>query len=74
MWKMKKKGNTVNYFACLVRFWRESETMSWRVTLENPHTNDTQHFATPEQYWQHIQTILTGSELDHTNQERIDHE
>jgi len=66
MQKMREKGSSEGYFACLVRFWRENETMSWRVKLENPHTNDIQHFATPEHYWQHMQTILASSELDHT--------
>lgn len=69
-----KKGNAMNYFACLVRFWREGETMPWRVTVENPHTADKQHFASPEQYWQYMQTILTGSEMNHSNYERTDNE
>ncbi|MFO7680399.1 MAG: hypothetical protein R6X34_10135 [Chloroflexota bacterium] len=64
----------MNYFACLVRFWREEENTPWRVTLENPHTTDKQNFASPEQYWQYMQTILSGPELNHTSNERIDNE
>lgn len=64
----------MNYFAGLVRFWREDEHTPWRVTLENPHTNQKQNFASPEAYWQFVQNILAGSETDHTNFERVDHE
>jgi len=62
----------MKYFACLTRFWRESENTPWRVTLEDPHTNAKQNFSSPEQYWGYLQTILAGSEIDQTNNEETD--
>jgi hypothetical protein len=63
--KNMNKENSSDYFACLIRFWRENDQAAWRVTLENPHTTNKQHFVNPEQCWQYIQTILANSDTNH---------
>lgn len=72
--KRMKKGNSNNYFAWLIRFWRESGTNSWRVTVEDPHTNQKTSFAQPDECWQFLQTILVNPEMDITVDERVNDE
>ena len=74
MERRMKKGTIDNYFACLVRFWRESESSSWRVTVEDPHTNQKKSFANPDEYWRFLQTFLVHPETDHTDQKRVNDE
>ncbi len=59
-----KRENSKNYFACLVRFWRENDTAVWRVTVEDPHTNVKENFADPDAFWRHLQTILASPAMD----------
>lgn len=33
------------YFAYLLRLWREEHTVGWRATLQNPHTGERHSFA-----------------------------
>jgi hypothetical protein len=68
--KRMKKGKSKDYFACLVRFWRDQEAHSWRVTIEDPHTKDKQSFANPNDFWCYLSTILASSDIDHINFKR----
>lgn len=36
---------STNYYAFLLRLWREEEQMPWRASLEDPHTGEKVHFA-----------------------------
>ncbi len=38
-----------DYFAFMLRLWRESDERPWRATLQNPHTGEQLNFATFEQ-------------------------
>lgn len=38
-----------DYFACLLRIWREGEDSPWRASLQDPHTGELTHFASPQQ-------------------------
>lgn len=37
------------YHAFLLRFWRDDETVPWRIQLEDPHTGERRGFASLEQ-------------------------
>lgn len=37
------------YHAFLLRLWRDDETVSWRIQLEDPHTGERRGFASLEQ-------------------------
>ena len=69
-----KKGNIDNYFACLVRFWRESEQGGWRVTVEDPHTRDKKNFANADDYLRYLEAILNLSTNKQSNHERVNDE
>ena len=65
-----KRENSENYFACLVRFWRENDTAVWRVIVEDPHTNAKENFANPDAFWRHLQTVLSSPATDANHSER----
>jgi subtilisin-like proprotein convertase family protein len=64
-----KKGNSNNYFAYLVRFWRENDQGGWRVTVEDPHTQDKKNFANPDAYLRYLETILNHPANEQSNHE-----
>ena len=39
------KSNSGNYFAYMLRLWRDDEHSPWRVMLENPHTGQSLGFS-----------------------------
>ena len=65
-----KKEDAKNYFACLVRFWRENDAAIWRVSIEDPHTNAKENFADPDEFWRYLQTILSSPAMDPIHIER----
>lgn len=54
-------SDSEDYLAYLLRFWREDETLPWRVTAVNPHTGEKHTFAAPEQLWTFLQEKLASS-------------
>ena len=44
------EDTAVHYLAYLVRLRRDGLSAPWRVTLEDPHTDERQSFATLEQF------------------------
>ena len=43
------------YLAYLLRLWREGDELSWRATLKNAHTGETQGFADVSQLLQFLE-------------------
>jgi hypothetical protein len=39
------KSTFVTYFSFLLRIWRESDSATWRASLEDPHTHKQQGFS-----------------------------
>jgi hypothetical protein len=37
------------YYASLIRFWRETDNIQWRASLENAHTGEQRVFSSVEQ-------------------------
>ena len=68
---------THNYYAFLLRLWRENDSSPWRAALENPHTSEKHTFSTLEQLWTYVQTqidpsatVLTLETVSTTEQEK----
>jgi len=38
-----------DYFACLLRVWRDGAESPWRASVEDPRTGESKHFASPQQ-------------------------
>jgi len=57
----KTTSESVDYLAYLLRFWREEEAVSWRATIEDPHTGEKRSFAAPEDVWDFLQNQLFDS-------------
>lgn len=45
------------YHAFLVRFWRDGPQRPWRVTISDPHTQKTTHFATVSELLTYFETL-----------------
>ena len=56
------KTDTANYYAFLLRLWREDGRSSWNAALENPHTGEKHTFTTPDQFWDYLQAQLDPPE------------
>jgi hypothetical protein len=54
---MKGMRAKVNYYAFLLRLWRETNTL-WHASLENPHTGERRAFATLEQLSEYLTQAL----------------
>ena len=55
------KPETHNYYAFLLRLWRENGRAPWRAALENPHTGEKHTFSSPEQLWTYVETQIDPS-------------
>ena len=51
---MRPQVKQFDYHAYLIRFWREGENKSWRVTLEDPHTGLKYGFADLEKLFRFL--------------------
>lgn len=47
-----------DYFACLLRIWRDGAESPWRASLEDPLSGELQHFASPQQAFIFIESQL----------------
>jgi len=47
-----------DYYACLLRIWREGAASPWRASLENPRTGELKHFASPRQAFLFIENQM----------------
>jgi len=52
---MDKTSANANYYAYLLRCWRENAAAPWRATLENPHSGEIIGFASLEQLYQFLE-------------------
>lgn len=44
-----------DYYAYLIRLWRDDKQQPWRAELVSPHGGETRRFATPEQLFHFVQ-------------------
>lgn len=56
--KRMEKANQSDYHAYLLRMWRDERDGPWRTTLVNPHSGEQLNFASLEQMWAFLQTLL----------------
>ncbi|MBK8988740.1 MAG: hypothetical protein IPM39_22150 [Chloroflexi bacterium] len=47
-----------NYYAYLIRLWRENEHQPWCAELVSPQSGEAQRFASPEQAYAFLQQKL----------------
>ena len=47
-----------NYYAFLLRCWREDESTPWRVTLEDPHNSETIGFASLQSLFDFLDELI----------------
>ena len=53
---MRKKE--ADYYAYLLRLWREDGRANWRITLQSPHDGELIKFADLERFWEFLQQIV----------------
>lgn len=59
---MKKTQS--NYYAYLLRLWREDGRDNWHVTLQNPHNGELLKFADIEKFWAFLLDVTGSAQND----------
>lgn len=54
--------NDIGYHAYLLRIWKviNNDSMSWRVSLEDPHTHEILVFEDTNAFYKYIQVVIGG--------------
>ncbi|MCB9134952.1 MAG: hypothetical protein H6636_05975 [Anaerolineales bacterium] len=55
-------STNLHYHAFLLRFWRDDETVPWRIQLEDPHTGERRGFTSIEQMVAYLDERLETSD------------
>ncbi len=53
-----------DYYAYLIRLWRDDQQQPWRAELVSPQTGETRCFATPEQLFGYVQQRIGADPAD----------